>query len=47
LHGGLLIDQEHGRVLRRVQIEADDVGGFAFAFAIVAGPRIPLLLVLQ
>jgi hypothetical protein len=30
LNGGLLIDAEHGRVLRRAQIEAEDVGGFAF-----------------
>ena len=37
LNGGLLIDAEHGRVLRRVQIEADDVGGFGFELGIVAG----------
>ena len=37
LNGGLLIDAEHGRVLRRVQIEAEDVGGFAFELGIVAG----------
>src|SRR5208337_2749864 len=30
LNGGFLIDAEHGRVLRWVQIEAEDVGGFAF-----------------
>jgi hypothetical protein len=37
LNGGLLIDAEHGRVLRRAQIEAEDVGGFAFELGIVAG----------
>jgi hypothetical protein len=37
LNGGLLLDAEHGRVLRRVQIEAEDVGGFAFELGIVAG----------
>jgi hypothetical protein len=37
LNGGLLIDAEHGRVLRRVQIEAEDVGGFGFELGIVAG----------
>ena len=29
LNGGLLIDAEHGRMLRRAQIEAEDVSGFA------------------
>jgi len=28
LNGGLLIDAEHGCVLRRAQIEAEDVDGF-------------------
>jgi hypothetical protein len=37
LNGGLLIDAEYGRVLRRAQIEAEDVGGLAFEFRIVAG----------
>jgi len=37
LNGGLLIDAEHGRVLGRVQIEAEDVGRFAFELGIVAG----------
>ena len=37
LNGGLLIDAEHGRMLRRAQIEADDVGGFGFELGIVAG----------
>ena len=37
LNGGFLIDAEHGRVLRWVQIEAEDVGGFAFELGIVAG----------
>ena len=36
LNGGLLIDAEHGCVLGRVQIEAEDVGGFAFELGIVA-----------
>src|SRR5271169_473758 len=36
LNGGLLIDAEHGCVLRRVQIEAQDVGGFGFELGIVA-----------
>jgi hypothetical protein len=37
LNGGLFIDAEHRRVLLRMQIEAQDVGGFAFEFRIVAG----------
>ena len=37
LDGGLLIDAEHGRVLRWAQIEAEDIGGFAFEVGIVAG----------
>lgn len=37
LNGGLLIDAEHRRVLRRAQIEAKDVGGFGFELGIVAG----------
>src|ERR1700681_4685494 len=37
LNGGLLIDAEYDRVLRRVQIEAQDVGCFAFELGIVAG----------
>src|ERR1039457_6898735 len=38
LNGSLFIDAEHGRVLRRGQIEAEGVGGFAFEFRIGAGP---------
>ena len=37
LNGGLLIHAEHGRVLGRAQIEAEDIGGFGFEFGIVAG----------
>src|SRR5208337_4820153 len=37
LNGGLLIDAEHGRVLRWAQIEAEDVGSIAFELGIVAG----------
>ena len=37
LNGGLLIDAEHSRVLRWVQIEAEDVGGLALELRIVAG----------
>ena len=37
LNGGLLIDTEHGRVLGRVQIEAEDVGRFGFEIGIIAG----------
>jgi len=37
LNGGFLIDAEHGRVLRWVQIEAEDVGRFGFELGIVAG----------
>lgn len=37
LNGGLLVDAEHRRVLRRAQIEAEDVGGFGFELGIVAG----------
>ena len=37
LNGSLLIDAEHGCVLRRAQIEAEDVGGFGFELGIVAG----------
>jgi hypothetical protein len=39
LNGGLFIDAEHRRVLRRAQIEAEDVGGFGFELGIVAGRR--------
>ncbi len=35
LNGGLLIDAEHGCVLGRVQIEAEDVGGFGFELGAV------------
>ena len=37
LDGGLLIDAKHGGMLRRPQIQADNVGGFAFELGIVAG----------
>jgi len=37
LNGGLLIEGEHGRMLWRAQLEAEDVSGFAFEFGIVAG----------
>jgi len=37
LNGGLRIDAEHGCVLRRTQIEAEDVRGFGFELGIVAG----------
>ena len=37
LNGGLLINAEHGGVLRRAQIEAEDVGRFGFELGIVAG----------
>ena len=37
LNGGFLIDAEHGRVLRWVQVEAEDVGRLTFELGIVAG----------
>ncbi len=37
LNRGLFIYTEDGRMLRRVQIEPDDIGGFAFEVRIVAG----------
>ncbi len=37
LNGGLLVDAEDGRVLWRVEIQADDVGGLTFEVGIVAG----------
>jgi len=37
LDGGFLIDAEHGGMLRRPQIQADNVGGFAFELRVVAG----------
>jgi hypothetical protein len=37
LNGGFLIDAEHGGMLRRAQIQADNVGRFAFELRIVAG----------
>src|ERR1017187_5417315 len=37
LNGGLLINAEHGRVLERVQIEAEEVGRFGFEIGIIAG----------
>lgn len=37
LNGGLLIDTEHGRMLRRAQVQPDDVRRFGFEIRIVAG----------
>ena len=37
LNGGLLIDAENGGMLRRAQIEADDVSRLGFKLGIVAG----------
>jgi hypothetical protein len=37
LDGGFLIDAEHGGMLRRPQIQADNVGRFAFELRIIAG----------
>ena len=37
LDGGFLIDTEHGGMLRRPQVEAENVGGFRFEVGIVAG----------
>ena len=37
LNGRLFIHAEHGRVLRRIQIQADDIGGFGLEVRIVAG----------
>jgi hypothetical protein len=37
LNGCLLIDAEYGRVLRRIQVQTDDVSGFHFELGIVAG----------
>src|SRR4029077_6793312 len=37
LNGGLLIDTEHGSMLRRIQIEPDDVSGFGFEIRVIAG----------
>jgi hypothetical protein len=37
LNGGLLIHAEEGRVLRRVEIKAKDVGRFGFKSRIVLG----------
>jgi hypothetical protein len=37
LNGGLFVDAEEGRMLGRVQIQADDVCGLAFEVRIVAG----------
>lgn len=37
LNGGFLIDAEHRGMLRRAQIEAEDIGGFAFELGIIAG----------
>ena len=38
LDGGFLIDAEHGCMLRRPPIQAENVGRFAFELRIVAGP---------
>src|SRR5271169_5594688 len=37
LNGSLLIDAEYGRVLGRIEIEAEDVGRFGFEIGIIAG----------
>ena len=37
LDGGFLIDAEHGGMLRRPQIQADNVGRFAFELRIITG----------
>ena len=37
LNRGLFIDTEHGRMLRRMQVQTDNVGRFAFELGIVAG----------
>ena len=37
MNSGLLINAEHGRVLGRLQIEAEDVGRFGFELGIIAG----------
>ena len=37
LNGSLLIDTEHGSMLRRVQVQPDNVSGFGFEIRIVAG----------
>ena len=37
LNGSFLIDAEHGGMLRRPQIQADDIGRFAFELRIIAG----------
>src|SRR6202008_2150154 len=37
LNGSLLIDTEHGSMLRRAQVQPDNVSGFGFEIRIVAG----------
>jgi len=37
LNGGLLVNAEHGRVLGRAQIKAENIGRFAFELGIVTG----------
>jgi hypothetical protein len=37
LNGGLLIDTKHGGMLRRAQVQPDNVSGFGFEIRIVAG----------
>ena len=37
LDGGFLVDAEHRGMLRRLHIQADNVGRFAFELRIVAG----------
>ena len=41
LNGGFFIDTEHSGVLRRIQIKADDIGGFGLEIRIVTG-HVPL-----
>src|SRR5277367_2558930 len=37
LNGSLLVDTKYGRMLRRVQVQPDNVSGFGFEIRIVAG----------
>jgi hypothetical protein len=37
LNGAFLIPTKHGRVLRRMKVEADDVSGFRLEVRIIAG----------
>src|SRR5215469_2052601 len=37
LYGGLLVHTEQGRVLRRVQVQANDIGSFVLKVGVIAG----------